>query len=336
MTAAGIEAVAAGAHGAEEAALRGAVQDRSGPSSRATRGRLRLPAHVRRGPGPAHGQVTCSTSPGTGARTCWSTSTPSSPPRWSARSRRPERHHSFGTAVPAGDPRRDPPAAGRTLALLRPGGAAVRRLLPGGLPRHLPAGRADHARRPRPAGAADSGPCDAERRCPSRRTARLRHARHRAERPGLLREVVAGVAGLPVRRPGGRRPAADPPASLGGSRRTCRSRPWVDQAGRAGPLLGGGLARRVRHLPGSPGARAAPALPAPGRRPVPQRRGRGPGRRRAGARPRRDEPRRRSGPRGSGCWPTGGLRDAAQRVAAEIAAMPGADEVAALPRGAVP
>ena len=70
---------------------------------------------------------------------------------------------------------------------------------------------------------------------------------------------------------------------------------WASSPARAGravgrpargarPLRGGRVARRLRHLPRRPGARAAPALPAPGRRPVPQRRGRGPGRGLAGAR----------------------------------------------------
>ena len=183
--------------------------------------------------------------------------------------------HSFGTAVPVGILDESARAAGRAVARARPRSAAVRRLLPGWLPRHLPAVRADDAGRSHPAASSRCGPCPGRAPTSPRPAEPLVYVTLGTvqQRPELLREVVAGVAALPVEVLVAVGPRMEP-ASLGEQPAHVR----VEAVGRPGrgarPMLGGRLARRLRHVPGCACARAAPALPAAGGRPVPERRGR--------------------------------------------------------------
>ena len=148
-------------------------------------------------------------------------------------------------------------------------------------------------------------------------------------RPDLLREVVAGVAG--ARRPGagGARAPDRSRRRWGSSRPTCRwsrgstrtpcstgARRWSRTAAPApswAPWRGACPSSACRRRPTSsatPRAGSGPAPPSSSRPPRP--------------------PRPRCGPRSRGCSPTRSCGRRAERVAAEIAAMPGPDEVVRL------
>ena len=125
-------------------------------------------------------------------------------------------------------------------------------------------------------------------RCPRRVRRRRRRGTRSSTSPWAPSRTVpsccarwsAGVAALPVQVLVAVGPRVEP-ASLGEQPTHVRVESWVDQAEVLSPVHGRRLARWLGHLPGRPGARAAPALPAAGGRPVPQRRGRDPGGRRA-------------------------------------------------------
>ena len=141
-----------------------------------------------------------------------------------------------------------------------------------------------------------------------------------------LGPLVAAVAALPV----------EVLVAVGENGETDPGRPAGERARRglgrpdSGALdrRGGGVPRRLRDVPRCPGPGRAPALPAAGGGPVPQRGGRRPGR--GGTRPAtgRDHAggRRR---RGGRLLDDGKIRAGAERVAAEIRAMPSPDDVVA-------
>ena len=228
---------------------------------------------------------TCSTSPGTGAPTCSSTSTRSWPRRLSARS----------WASPASPTRSAPrcrsaildDTAARLARLWREHGldvppyagcfrAGYLDICPPSV-QTMPVDHIAHVQPLRPVSEAVR-----RRRRRGTRSSTSPWAPSRTA-PELLREVVAGVAALPVRVLVAVGPRAEP-ASLGQQPDACAGRVVGRPGGGAVAVLGRRLARRLRHLPGRPGARTASALPAAGGRPVPQRRGRDPGGRRAGPR----------------------------------------------------
>ena len=244
-------------------------------------------------------------------------------------SRVPSVTHSFGTAVPVAI--LDDTAAGSAglWQRARPRRAAVRRLLPGRLPRHLSAVGADHVGRPHRAASSRSGRCRTPADARAGGTSRLRHPGHRPERS---RPAARGGDG-------GRRVwrsrcwwLSDPgvePARWGDSPRTCRwsrgstrppcspgARPWSRTAAPApswAPWRAGCPSSACRRRPTSSATPRAGSGPAPPL--VAATRGDHPAvgadRGRAAA----------AGPRAAG---------GAQRVAAEIAAMPGPDEVVRL------
>ena len=213
------------------------------------------------------------------------------------------------------------PAAGRAVAVPRPRGAAVRRLLPRRLPRHLPALRADHAHRPHPAACSRSGPSrtPAPYRSPAEPLVYVTLGTVQ-NHPVLLREVVAGVAALPVRVLVAVGPRSTRTA-LGEQPAHVQVEAWVDQSevlGRSSAVVShGGSGTFLGAL-----AHGLPQLCLP--QAADQFRnaegGVGPARRWSSARRRRRRP--RCGPRSSGCCPTptsgpareGGRRDRGDAV----------------------
>ena len=264
VTAAGIEAVASGASGADEAALRAAVRTgarrSAGPAARG----VRVPAHVRGGADPADGRGPARHRPRlwprpARPRAARSWPRPSSAPLLGV----PSVTHSFGTAVPVGilDDSAErlaglwqahglevPPYAG----CFRAGYLDI-------CPPSVQTMPVDHiaAVQPlRPVGGRP-GACAGG-------TARLRHPGHR---PAAVRTCCARSwpasprcrsAVLVAVGPAGRSGA------LGEQPAHVQVESWVDQAevlGRCSAVVSHGGSG---HLPGCAGARAAPALPAAG------------------------------------------------------------------------
>ena len=276
VTAAGIEAVPVGAHGADEAALRGAVLARARGAAGCRACGIRVPSHVRRGADPADDRGPARHRPATGAPTCSSTSTrswrrPSSAPSCGV----PSVTHSFGTAVPVAildDTRRAAGPLWREHGLEVPPYAGCFRagyldICPPSV-QTMPVDHIPGVQPLRPVSeAAPTAPGARGRRSSTSPWAPS------SNRPELLREVVAGVAALPVEVLVAVGPRVEP-ASLGEQPTHVQVEQWVDQAevlGRCSAVVSHGGSGTFL---GALARGRAPALPAAGGRPVPQRRGR--------------------------------------------------------------
>ena len=207
------------------------------PNGRAgRRAAVRVPAHVRCGADAADGRRPAGHRPGLASRPDGPRERELASPLVGAVLGVPSVTHAFGGAVPAGVPRRGRRAAGRSVAGARPGGAAVRRLLRVGLPRHLPDRRCSPCRSTtssdvqplRPV--ADTG---ATRRPTTRATtdaARLRDHGHRPEpRPDLRPDVVAAWPRCRCACWSRSGPDGDPAAARRASPSNVQVERWVDQ-----------------------------------------------------------------------------------------------------------
>ena len=260
VIAAGVDAVAPGASGPEEAALRGAVLARAEEVAGAERAAFVFPRMFGEALTPPMAKDLLDIARDWAPRPARPRARRARCAAGRGRPRCPERHPLVRHRGAGGDPRRDRraawPGCGRSTA------SRCRRTPAASGPATSTSARrrcrsdagGPHPGRPAAAARRATVPGGGPRRGP----ARLRHPGHRPAASRLLREVVAGVAALPVRVLVAVGPRMDP-ASLGEQPAHVQVEAWVDQAevlarctavvshGGSGTFLGA-LARGVPQL----------------------------------------------------------------------------------------